>query len=241
MKLALYLTACYPSAHRFSEFVSAGCSAGIDRLEIGIPVREPKYDGPEIRRTHSRAMEEFSMNILRESISECLRRKIPTTALGYMPDTDDFGRFLRAIHEAGMREMIIPDLLIDYYDRRFEIIRQMKSEGVEWIPFYNPATPDSVIQETIEFAGGWVYYGLLPSTGIMVPTSLDSVYERAREIIGDREIVFGFGIRDGKQVTRLMELGADGIAIGSALVHFLEYNDVAGFRRYLEGLNAIRN
>ncbi|MCL5731332.1 MAG: tryptophan synthase subunit alpha [Candidatus Thermoplasmatota archaeon] len=241
MKLAVYLTAGYPSNEVFGAFASAACTAGADRLEIGLPVREPKYDGPEIRRTHARALENFSMGGLASTLKACINGGTEATALRYMPDPAEFGSILGDIRESGIRQMIIPDLLIDHYEERFAVIEQMNGAGIEWIPFYNPATPDSVILETIDRAGKWVYYGLLPSTGISVPTSVETVYQRAREVIGNREIVFGFGIRDSQQVSLLRDLGADGIAIGSALVNFLQNSDIEGFRNYLGVLNAIRN
>lgn len=230
--LILYFTADFPSREVLESFINETDPGIVKYVELGVPIENPIYDGPTIKTTHSRARNQFTMDDLRHFAGLLSSRGIESYILAYHDLVQEKGEeFLDFLRDCGYSGIIVPDLLTDFYDERIEFIR-MVEERIRFIPFFNPATPDAVIQEILAETGSWVYYGLQPSTGIDVPYDLDEVSRRIVELAGDREVNFGFGIRTVGQVKEIISHGSSGVAIGSMQVRMLSDGDIAGFRNF---------
>lgn len=227
--LILYFTLGYPDNDTLQSFLSK-MENEVDYVEFGFPSKNPVYDGPTIRRTHSSAIGNFNEDFY-EPIFQTIRKNgLRMYSLSYFSDLEhNFSEFVRYLKDNGFSGMIIPDLLIDYPERVGEAIETLKQQSLEYIPFFTASTPDRIVKEIADRTGSWIYYGLQPSTGINVPYSVSDVSSRIRELLPDREINFGFGIRSTEDIELLIENGADGVAIGSLLVNYLEKRDVEGF------------
>ena len=237
MKLALYLTFPYPDRETFSTFFGEMIRMRFDYLELGIPTGTPYYDGPIIRRTHRKAMEGFSFSFLKKIVNVSrLAGKKNYALVYYNHFHSSTGKFLDDLKEAGIDGAIVPDLLTDYYDERRQLSEEMKKRDLSLIPFFTSSTPDSAIREMTLLTDSWIYHGLQPSTGIRVPVSIDLMVSRIRKLCNDREIIFGFGINSMEMVRELRAEGADGIAVGSSLVSYMDSNDKQGFRSEIEML-----
>lgn len=201
-------------------------------VEIGIPDCNPLYDGPTIKSTHSKALKNFRADHLMDFTSILKDKGIRSYALTYYDQIANGGTdFISSLKESGFSGAIIPDLLIDYSEASYGLIPQIE-KIFSFIPFFNPATPDGVIQSVSSMTGSWIYYGLQPSTGIDIPFDLNEVASRIFSLIHGREINFGFGIRTIDQVREILGLGSNGIAIGSLLVQLLKDNDLEGFKSF---------
>ncbi len=242
MKLTLYFTLGYPDNEVLDEFLEVASENGVERVELGFPSADPRYDGPMIKRTHEVAMGNYADQATKNIVKRLNSCGIKAYALVYLNSVmKSLDSFLEKISSFGFDGIILPDLLIDYFSGMNQILSALKEQGINIIPFVTPSTPDAVARYVISEAGKWIYYGLLPSTGITVPYSLKELYGRAREIIGSKEICFGFGLRNIPQIRELNELGADSIAIGSKLLEFLEQRNTGGFKAFLEEVNVARN
>ena len=151
--------------------------------------------------------------------------------------------FLVNLKSMGFSGAIIPDLLTDYFPERNSLIEKMDYSGLSLIPFFTSSTPDMVIRDIASRTNDWIYHGLQPSTGIRVPVSIDLMVKRIKELCPGRELIFGFGINSLEEISELGKSGADGIAVGSSLVPFMETGDMAGFDSKVNmlegGLNGI--
>lgn len=242
MNLTLYFTLGYPDNESLALFVRKCRELGVERIELGFPCSDPRYDGPAIKNTHRSALHSYTDNSTREMLEDLSAGGLGVYALAYFSSiANDPGSFLAKVRDFGFSGLMLPDLITDYFHDAEGIIREVEDEGLEFIPFVSQATPDSVIRKISALTESWIYYGLLPSTGVSLPTSMESIYLRARDVLKGREVCFGFGIRAASQIRELSVLGADGIAIGSALVNYLEHRDIPGFTSFLEGVNAARN
>ncbi len=232
--LVLYFTANYPSREILSEFIARLDTSVVKYVELGMPTDNPLYDGPTIKGTHGTSLADFRDSDLK-IYSDLLReRDIRTYLLVYYHELRKRGPgFLHYLRDIGISGLIIPDLFIDYFDSGTEVIKSFP-EGLEFIPFFNPATPDSVIRSVAEMTSSWVYYGLQPSTGINVPFDLREVSKRILEMVPGREVNFGFGIRTVDQVREIMELGSNGVAIGTMLIPMLKGNRIDDFVEFQE-------
>ena len=208
-------------------------------VEIGIPDNNPLYDGPTIKSTHSKALNNFRPEHLMDFAGILNDKGIQAYALSYYDQIAKGGLdFVRVLKKNGFSGIIVPDLLTDYSDESDKLIPEI-GEIFSFIPFFNPATPDSVIHSVSSMSKSWVYYGLQPSTGIDIPFDLQEVAGRILDLVHGREINFGFGIRTIGQVREILSLGSSGVAIGSLLVQFLNDNDLDGFKSFQNSVKEV--
>jgi tryptophan synthase alpha chain len=224
-RLLIYLTLGFPNDEFLEDFVRALPDGIVDGLELGLPSSDPRYDGPKIRSTHGEK-NHFNLNQLNRILLLCKERKIQVNVLSYYSDIENSeGTTLSMLSEHSVREIIVPDLLIDYAESADAFISRLKANGISYIPFFNAATPDRIIVKYVNMTDSWIYYGLQPSTGINVPVNIQEVVSRATSIIRGRDIIFGFGIRNGADAGEIIRAGGHGIAIGSAIVDDLSRHD----------------
>jgi tryptophan synthase alpha chain len=237
MKLALYFTFPYPDQKSFDIFFKESLKYKYEYLELGIPTENPYYDGPAIRKTHKKAMEEYSADLLKRTVNEAKKRGLKLYALVYYNHFVEFqDQFLDDLKNFGFSGAIVPDLLTDYFSERYSLIEKMKSHGLSLIPFFTSSTPDKVIEDISLKTTDWIYHGLQPSTGIRVPVSIDMIMERIKTLCPGREIIFGFGINSAEIIDELRKFGADGIAVGSTFISSMENGNMEEFQQQMKML-----
>lgn len=218
--LVVYNTIGFPTLSEYTEFTKRLDDAGVDYLEVGLPPVFAKYDGPAIRRSYARVR---SQNI---DVFEALRltrrlTSIPIAVLTYLDDwVNSLDRLLETLSALEVDSVLFPDLLIDYLDQSEVIIEKIREAGLKSILFVAPSMPDKLISYASEKSNPFLYFGLRPATGIALPVDYASLVKRARSLVSNKLIVgFGLSLRDVADVVRA---GADGVAIGSAIVEALE-------------------
>ncbi|TRM81406.1 tryptophan synthase subunit alpha, partial [Sulfolobus sp. A20-N-F6] len=108
--LVVYMTLGYPDVENFLKFITSLESAGADVLELGIPPKYAKYDGPVIRKSYDRVKTQIKdiwrlMRQVRDSLS------IPIVALTYLEDwINELKTFLDKLRENGINGVLFPDL-----------------------------------------------------------------------------------------------------------------------------------
>ncbi len=239
-KLAVYFTFPFPDYVTIKSFLDSVSSDLVDYVELGIPVKNPYYDGPKIRTTHGLSMQHFKIDDMQKEIEELKNKDVKTYALTYLNSMEkDQESGIRNLKNSGFEGAIFPDLLIDYYDTKEETLRIMEHEKLSLIPFFTSSTPDSVVKSMLEITSSWVYHGLQPSTGVTVPVDTMKTGARIRRISGSREIIFGFGISSADDARKVMESGADGIAIGSMFIDYLKRRDLEGFKKVIGEMRGV--
>ena len=237
--LILYFTADFPSYEILKRFLEEVDPEIVKYVEIGIPEINPLYDGPTIKATHSMALKNFQREHLRQFAEILIKKGIRVFALSYYDRINKEGtNFIHYLKDSKFSGIIIPDLLTDYSEESERIIPEIE-ENFSFIPFFNPATPDTVIQEVSSKTSSWIYYGLQPSTGIDIPFDLNEVSRRILDLVANREINFGFGIRTIEQIKEILGLGSSGVAVGSLIVQYLKDNDLEGFRNFQNSVRGV--
>lgn len=228
----LYFTADYPDKGTVGKFLEEIDPEIVKYVEIGIPTENPLYDGPSVKSTHSVARSQYNNEDLAEMADLVNSRGMETDILAYsevfLKGGEEYPQFLK---NSGISGAIVPDLLTDYFDQKDEFINELQKK-INFIPFFNPATPDSIIGEITSKTSSWIYYGLQPSTGINVPYDPVEVSSRIFSLVKNREINFGFGVRSVRDVKDIISLGSSGVAIGSMLVPMLKNRDIGSFRKF---------
>ncbi len=215
--LVVYMTLGYPDMENFLKFIASLESAGADVLEIGIPPKYAKYDGPVIRKSYDKVRTQIKdiwglMTQVRDSLS------IPIIALTYLEDwINELNTFLNKLRESGINGVLFPDLLIDYIDDFEKYDKEIKGMGLKDVIFTSPSVPDLLINKVSKISDLFLYYGVRPTTGIPIPISLNELITRVRKLV-ENKLIVGFGLSNDNDIKEALSAGADGIAIGTLFI-----------------------
>ena len=212
-----FLTCGDPDLQTTLELVKAMEQAGADLVELGIPFSDPVAEGPVIQGANVRAL---AGGVTTDKILEMVRRlrgevSIPLLFMTYANVVFSYGteRFLKAAADAGIDGLILPDVP---YEEREDFAPACQKYGVDYIPLVAP-TSRGRVQRIAESAQGFVY--CVSSMGVT----------------GERSSLSGqvSGLVEGVSTPRQaaqVAAAADGVIVGSAIVHLVEQygRDAAG-------------
>ena len=243
--LVPYVVAGFPDAETSLRVALAAVDAGADLLEVGLPYSDPLADGATIQRASGVALRagatlEDSLRFI-ERIGVA-RPEVPLVPMGYANQViggGDGEAVARRLESAGAAGMIIVDLTPDE-GGPFEGVASDAGLAVVYLvaPTTSPARRATIAARS----GGFLYcVSLVGVTGAR--TSLPrSVGRLVRDVkaASPVPVVVGFGVSRPVHVQAVAAAGADGVAVGSALVHALgpDGRDVPALARLVGELRA---
>jgi tryptophan synthase alpha chain len=218
-----FLTAGDPDFDTSFEILKAGCEAGIDILELGVPFSDPTCDGPVIQVASERALKSGMTLTKTFELAAKLRRAVdtPIVLFSYYNPFFKYGleKLAGQLTDAGVDGLLIVDLPPEeagplraaLIDRDIHIIRLAA-----------PTTTEKRLNMLVEGAGGFLY--LITRTGVTGTGGLDHTvvakHATAVKAISPLPVCLGFGISSGED-TRQLAPFADGLVVGSALVKII--------------------
>lgn len=157
--LTVYFTAGYPAIADTLEIIKNLDAAGVDLIEIGMPFSDPLADGPVIQESSQQAIKNgMTIKLLFEQLKE-LRNvtEIPVVLMGYLNPVMQYGEeaFLSKCNEVGVDGIILPDLPLDIYKKRWETL--FEKEGVLNIFLITPQSSEDRIRDVDATSKGFVY------------------------------------------------------------------------------------
>lgn len=219
-----FITAGDPSLQLTKELVLEMEKQGADIIELGIPFSDPLADGPTIQAASLRALKngvrfEDVLRLVKELRSET---QVPIVLMGYYNPIYKYGlnRSAKEAASAGVDGFIIPDLPPE---EAGEWTKEAKKAGVDTIFLLAPTSDMTRIEKVTKLSSGFVYY--VSVTGITgarneLPADLLSKLKLVKEHC-PIPVGVGFGISTPEQVAMIAP-HADGIIVGSAIVHLIE-------------------
>lgn len=209
---------------------------GVDILEIGVPGSDPYLDGKTISDSVRRARH-AGVNLRRASeMIAGYRAAMPEMGMVWMtyPPDDPTG-LVEAVAESGVDAFLTPMAARNYVG----LARQLGERGVGFIHFlpHDPQLKD--VRAAIESCSGYVMLQANPGpTGIKPVVLPDNreVISMVRRLGLDTPVALGIGIGNAQQAREAVEMGADGIIIGSLTVEAL----LKGRNRLVELLCSLR-
>ena len=245
--------------------------AGADIIEVGIPFSDPLADGPVIQAAAARALAHGATpHRVLEAIARVHHRlQAPVVCLSYwnlvvqFSATDhaplrpfDSGRgpslkvpphgaspgpFVQAAARRGVAGLIIPDLPVE----EGSVLRAAAmSAGVAPVFLAAPTSPPDRLRAIARQSEGFIYYvSVAGTTGmrrVLPPTLINGV--RQLKLLTTKPVCVGFGISTPAQA-RLVARVADGVIVGSALVHTLAQarNQSARLRQARQFVSRLRH
>jgi tryptophan synthase alpha chain len=221
-----YVVAGYPDHGASLAAALATADAGADLLEIGLPYSDPMADGATLQKATAAAIKagatlDGSVALIREVAAA--RPNVPLVPMCYANQIigGGDGRGVAArLAEAGASGVIVADLTPDE-GTGFEAVA--REAGLAVVYLIAPTSTPARRVEVARRSGGFLYcVSLVGVTGARtaLPPSVADLVAAARAD-SPVPVAVGFGVSKPAHVRMLVEAGADGVIVASALIDAL--------------------
>ncbi|MCB0329355.1 MAG: tryptophan synthase subunit alpha [Bdellovibrionales bacterium] len=228
--LSIFYTAGYPELDSTAPIFQILEKSGVDFVELGIPFSDPIADGPVIQQSSAIALDN-GMNVakviaqVREIRESC---EMPIFLMGYLNPALQYGfeRFLDDISEAGADGVILPDLPLLDYERKYR--EEFEKRNLSNVFLITPQTPEERIRKLDELSTGFLYVVSSPSiTGskLQMNQQRDEYLSRVQGYNLKNPLIVGFGISDRESFLAVTQYTA-GAIIGTAFIRLLEEHGI---------------
>jgi len=219
-----YLAAGDPNYEASLSYVEALERGGADVIELGLPFSEPIAEGPTIQSAIVRALEGGMTPTRFFEFVEDLDVDVPLVCMTYYNLIYQFGEgeergpgaFVRRAAEVGIEGFVVPDLPAE---EAAPLREACDAHDCELVFIVAPTTKGERLERIMSQVSGYVYVqARLGTTGARTDLSDQTDESLARIAEWDVPKAVGFGISSGDHAQRVIEAGADGVIVGSALV-----------------------
>lgn len=222
-----YITLGDPDSEFTLKFVKILEENGADIIELGIPFSDPIADGQTIQASSQRALKNgMNTDIAFELVARIREfTNIPLIFLTYYNIIFQRGleRFFSDSKKYGVQGIVIPDLPIEEATPALKFANKF---GVHIIFIVAPTTNETRFNKILEAAKGFIYFmAVLGTTGArkkIEKITSDTLFRILP--ISNLPIAVGFGISKPEHIKELLNIGADGMIVGSAIIKILENN-----------------
>ena len=233
-KFMPFLVAGDPNIEEFKRLILA-IEPYVDILEIGIPFSDPIADGPTIQEANVRAFNTgINTKLALEAIKE-IRTKTnkPIVVLTYYniliqgADTIEasLDKTFKNLKESGVDGIVIGDLPIEEAGLA---LKTCEKYNICLIFLIAPSTTEDRLEKILKVARGFIYLiSVMGVTGVretIAQITIDTMKRIKKKTEKLIPIFIGFGISTPEHAKSLVDIGADGIIIGSAMVKIIKNN-----------------
>ena len=221
-----YVVAGYPDAETSLAIALAAADNGADLLEVGLPYSDPLADGATLQRASAAALRAgatFDRSVELVGRIAAARPDLPIVPMAYANQViggGDGADVARRLAEAGASGVIVADLTPDE-GGPFEMVAS--AVGLAVVYLVAPTTPPERRALVAARTGGFLYcVSLVGVTGARA--SLPRTVGRlVREVTAASPVpvAVGFGVSQAEHVRAIVEAGAGGVIVASALVDAL--------------------
>jgi tryptophan synthase alpha chain len=224
--LVAYLTGGDPDPKAFLANSTALIEGGADIVEIGIPFSDPIADGPVIQAACMRSLSNGAtplgiLGMVRELSSQF---SVPFVVLSYYNPILAMGldSFLKKARLSGVDGIVVPDLPLEESD---DFRGLALKHNIDNIYLAAPNTSRARLRTVLDKSKGFLYlvslYGVTGPRDTLSPQALEAIKTVKSLAKGKIPVSAGFGISQPEHVSAVIESGADGAIVGSALVRIV--------------------
>lgn len=242
-----YLVAGDPDVETSRRYVEALDRGGADVIELGLPFSEPIAEGPIIQRATDRSLAAGMTPTRYFDLVDDLEVAAPLVCMTYYNlvlnggPTPSTAGFVERAAEVGIDGLIVPDLPVE---EAGDLADACDEHELDLIQLVAPTTTAARRRHIEKRTSGFVYVqARLGTTGDR--TDPDAALERSLRYVAGWDVpaAVGFGIDTPSLGARVIEAGADGVVVGSALVALAEAEGSASVlkrrtRDFVEAIDA---
>ncbi len=216
----------WPNPEVCLKSIDAFIAGGATALELGLAFSDPMADGPLIQKAARDTLDAgFKVDDAIELV-HLIRQKYPAIPMSLLVYYNlvlarGVDQFFHDFGKAGLDAVLIADLPME----RFEEIRvATQATGIQLTSIISPLTDEKRLPQIAANSGGFLYaVSRLGITGVeeRYDQSLDHLIQSVRACT-QLPVCVGFGISKREHVQQMVQLGADGVIIGSALIRQIQ-------------------
>lgn len=229
-----FLVAGDPSVDEFKK-LALKIEPYCDILEIGVPFSDPIADGPTIQEANVRAFKAgINTKVALDAIKD-IRTKTekPIVILTYYniliqgAETieSSLDKTFKTLKDSGVDGIVIGDLPIEEAGLA---LKACEKHDICLIFLIAPSTTEDRLEKILKVARGFVYLisvmgvtGARESVAQITKDTIKRMKEKTKKLL---PIFVGFGISKPEHASTIVEAGADGVIIGSAIVNIVKNN-----------------
>jgi tryptophan synthase alpha chain len=235
-----YVTGGDPEPRFTPMIAEALINGGVDILELGIPFSDPIADGPTIQAAIVRALKAGTTPKMVLGIAREIKKKhdVPVVILTYYNPVFRMGleKFFRLARNCMVDGVVVPDLPVeeaDDYKKAAEICR------IDTIFLAAPSTSTQRLRRIVECTSGFLYlvshFGVTGEKAAIEASTIQLIKKVLPYTSGRVPLAVGFGVSKPEHARCMIEVGADGVIVGSTFVNIVHRN-LGNVGRMLEEL-----
>nr|MDO8116223.1 tryptophan synthase subunit alpha [Candidatus Sigynarchaeota archaeon] len=203
-----------------------------DIVELGIPYTDPVADGPVIQAADERALESGTrlsnaLDLIERVRAMTIKPIVILTYANVIGTGERKKRTIQELAKRGVDGIIIADAPLEESET-FE--SEIESHNMTLVRLVAPTTNDDRLRHIIEKSTGFIYLvavkGVTGTRTTIQQETMDLIVRIKASLRDGRTIpvCVGFGISTPGHVKELVNLGVDGVIVGSAIVKIIEEN-----------------
>ncbi len=206
-----------------------------DILEIGIPFSDPIADGPTIQEANVRAFSAgINTKVALDAIKDIrTKTKKPIVILTYYniliqgasTIEESLDKTFKKLKESGVDGIVIGDLPIEEAGLA---LKACEKYNICLIFLIAPSTTEKRLENILKVARGFIYLiavmGVTGARDIVAQITKDTIKRMKLKTEKVLPVFVGFGISKPEHAKSIIDAGADGVIIGSAIVNIIKRN-----------------
>ena len=223
--LICYVVAGYPDTGTSKQVINALVKGGADIIEVGIPFSDPIADGPTIQAASNTALRKGMTPEKALHLVRSIRKRHPNLPLIAMTYSNILVRagmekFMTQSKQCGLDGFILPDMPVEEAGTYLLTASKLNLATVFLV---SPNTADARLRKIVASTSGFLYvvsvYGITGARKSFQKYTLDTI-RAVKQVAGAKvPVAVGFGISRPEHAKSIIEAGAEGVIVGSAVIN----------------------
>ena len=225
--LIAYIMVGYPNEKATISAINGLVKGGADIIELGFPFSDPIADGPVIQNASTVSLNKGAKIDRFFQIIKNIRKQTDTP-LVLMTYTNilykkGYNNFMKKAKNAGIDGLILPDMSIEESKNYLSAARKNKLDTIFLI---SPNTSTQRIKKILKATSGFLYLvSMFGTTGMQTKIqkyTIDAIKKTKKVVNKKKPFGVGFGISTPQDSKKYVNLGVDGVIVGSAFLRLIE-------------------
>ncbi len=225
--LIAYIMVGYPNEKTTISAINGLVKGGADIIELGFPFSDPIADGPVIQNASNVSLNKGASIEKFFQIIKKIRKQtdIPLVLMTYtnILYKKGYNKFMQKAKNAGIDGLILPDMSIEESKNYLSAARKNKLDTIFLI---SPNTSTKRIKKILKATSGFLYLvSMFGTTGMQTKIqkyTIDAIKKTKKVVNKKKPLGVGFGVSTPQDSKKYVNLGVDGVIVGSAFLRLIE-------------------